>query len=218
MNNVNIEELKAKVAAAQEATRKRVQEAAEVARLEATLKLETSETLFDARVRLAANGAQTERLQALVNECAGIVTSIPIHIPKTRTNRVWSGSHRYNFGTQLDLMYQLATGILYSCQEHKQLLLSHTGLNLEVLEQLQKAFGTPSYYSRNYNSIVEARDYNFEQVQAVLEVMQSELGVVIDTSEVTRDNFEHEFVRAENTALEQFNQAKEAMEEADLVM
>jgi hypothetical protein len=218
MNNVNIEELKAKVEAAKKENAEKIRVAAEVARLEATLKLEGSEELFQAKVKLAANGEQTAKLQALVDECAGIVASVPVYNQKTRTNRVWAGSHKYNYGTQVDLMYQLATGILYSCQEHKQLLLAHTGLNLELLEQMVKAFGAPTYYSRNYHTIVEAKPYEIGMVKSTVEVMQSELGVVVDTSTLTSTNFETEFARAEVTAKNNFDQAKEAIAEADFTL
>lgn len=218
MNNVNIEELKAKVEAAKKENAEKIRIAAEVARLEATLKLEGSEELFQAKVKLAANGEQTAKLQKLVDECAEIVASVPVYNAKTRTNRVWAGSHKYNYGTQVDLMYQLATGILYACQEHKQLLLAHTGLNLELLEQMVKAFGAPTYYNRNYHTIVEAKPFEISMVKSTVEVMQSELGVVVDTSALTSSNFESEFIRAEVTAKNAFDQAVEAISEADFTL
>jgi hypothetical protein len=212
---INIEQLKAEVKRVQEENAVRIREAAEVARLQATLKLEGSEELFKAKVKLAANGDQTLKLQKLVDECAGIVASVPVYNAKTRTNRVWAGSHKYNYGTQVDLMYQLATGILYACAEHKQLLLAHTGLNLELLEQFVKSFGTPTYYSRNYHTIVEEKPYQIDMVKSTVEVMQSELGVVVDTNALTINNFEAEFVRAYSTATQAYEQAKEAIAEAD---
>ena len=215
---MNIEQLKAQVKAKAEENATRIREAAEIARLEATLKLESSEELFRSKVKLAANGAQTAQLQQLVDECAGIIANVPVHNAKTRANRVWSPSRKFAYGTQIDLMYQLATGILYSCQEHKQLLLAHTGLNLELLEQMVKGFGSPQYYSRNYHTIVEAKPFELELAKSTVDVMQSELGVVVDTSMLTADNFELEFVRAENTATENLKQAEEAIAEADFVL
>lgn len=212
---INIEQLRAEVAKTVEANMKRVRAAAEIARLEATLKLESSEDLFQAKVKLAAQGADTAKLQQLVDECAGIVASVPVHNHKTRDNRVWAGSHKYGYGTQVDLMYNLATGILYACQEHKQLLLAHTGLDLELCQQMVEAFGTPTYYSRNYNSIVEAKPYDFDAVKATVAVMQSQLGVVIDDSKLIHDNFKVEFQRAQINADNNYKAAQEAIEEAD---
>lgn len=215
---MNIEQLKAKVEAVKAENAAKVRERAEIARLEATLKLEGSEELLAAKVKLAANGEQTAKLQRLVDECAEIVSSIPVHNPKTRTNRVWAGNNKYNYGNQINLMYQLATGILYSCAEHKQLLLAHTGLDLEMLEQMVKAFGTPTYYSRNYHTIVEEQPYDINMVKSTVGVMQSELGVVVDTATLTESNFKNEFSRAKTTAMNNFKQAEEAIAEADFTL
>lgn len=212
---MNIEQLKAQVAEMQAANQEKIRHAAEVARLEATLKLESSPALFEAKVKLAASGAQTARLQQLVDECAAIVASVPVHNPKTRTNRVWAGAHRYGYGTQVDLMYQLATGILYACADHKPLLLAHTGLDLEMLEHMVEAFGTPTYYSRNNHVVVDAKPYSLDMVRSVVDVMQSSLGVVVDTSKLTAEQFEYEFLRAQNTAAQNLQQAEEAIASAD---
>lgn len=212
---MNIEELKAKVAETIQANLIKVKEAAQIAGLEATLKLENSEAMFNAKVRLATSSAQTVQLQQLVDECAGIVANVPVYNSKTRANRKWAGSYKYSYGTQIDLMYQLATGILYSCAEHKQLLLAHTGLSLELLDQLVQAFGAPMYYSRNYHTIVAAKPFELELVSSTVEVMQSELSVVVDTTALTQDNFELEFVKAETAANTNYDQAVEAIESAD---
>jgi len=215
---VNIEQLRAEVERLQADNLAKVREAAEIARLEATLKLESSEDLFNAKVKLAANGQQTAQLQKLVDECAQIVASVPVYNSKTRTNRQWAGSHKYNYGTQVDLMYQLATGILYACAEHKQLLLAHTGLDLELLEQMVKSFGTPTYYSRNYHTIVEEKPYDLNMVKSTVQVMQSSLGVVIDTTSINSVVFENEFKNARLTASLQYDQSSEAIAEADFEM
>ena len=218
MMTVNIEQLRAQVERLQAENLAKVREAAEIARLEATLMLESSEDLFNAKVKLAANGQQTAQLQKLVDECAQIVASVPVYNSKTRTNRQWAGSHKYNYGTQIDLMYQLATGILYACAEHKQLLLAHTGLDLELLEQMVKAFGTPTYYSRNYHSVVEEKPYDLAMVKSTVQVMQSTLGVVIDTTSINSTVFENEFKSARVTASLQYDQSSEAIAEADFEM
>lgn len=215
---MNIEQLKAEVARVQEENAAKIREAAEIARLEATLKLEGSEQLFQAKVQLAANGEQTAKLQKLVDECAEIVASVPVYNAKTRTNRVWAGSRKIGYGSQVDLMYQLASGILYACAEHKQLLLAHTGLNLEVLDQMVKAFGTPTYYSRNYHTVIEEKPYDIAMVKSTVDVLQSELGVVIDTKDLNEQSFKNDFERARIQAANTWDQAEEAIKEADFVL
>lgn len=215
---MNIQELQAKVDALKASNEVVIRERAEVARLEATLKLENNPVLMKARVHLALKEEQTRKLQNLVDECAGIIASVPIHNPKTRTDRKWSGNHRFNYGTQIDLMYQLATGILYSCQEHKQLLLAHVPISLEALEQFVDAFGTPAYYSRNHHVVVKAKPANLEALQEIVAVLQSELDTIIDTADLTPENLELEFVRGETTALQDYEAAVEAISQADFVL
>lgn len=212
--SVNIEELKAQVKALQAKNKETIRERAEVARLKATLALESSDVLLDAKVRLAVKDEQTQTLQTMVDECAAIIASVPIHNNKTRSERVWAGNHRYNYGTQIDLLYQLATGILYSCQEHKALLLAHVPVSLELLEQFIKAFGTPSYYSRNHHTVVESKPANIVELGAVMSVLQSALGVVVDTSDLTVENLEYEFLRGEVNAQNDLGKANEAISEA----
>lgn len=213
---MNITQLKAKVKAAQKSNAKKVIEAAVITSLKAKLVLETSTSLFNSKVVLAASSTQTKSLQTMLDECAAIVDSVPVHNAKTRTNRVWAGSRRFQFGAQINLMYQLATGILYSCAEHKQLLLAHTGLDMELLEQIVESFGTPEYYSRNMNSIVEARTYNIERATAAVEVMQSELDVIVDTTGLVAEQFSLEFGKAIKTAQDNKVTADKAIAEADL--
>lgn len=213
---MNIKQLKAKVKEAQKANAAKIAEAAEVACLEATLKLESSKSLFNSKVKLAAISHNTNMLQGLLKECETLVDTVPVVNTKTRTLRKWSGSFRFKFGAQVNMMYQLATGILYSCADHRELLLTHTGLNTELLEQITEAFGTPSYYSRNNHVIVASTTYDVDKAVDALVVMQSLLGVIVDTSQVTASNFSLEFGAAEISANKNKLQADEALEEAGL--
>ena len=215
---MNITKLKAQVKAAQKANAKKINDAAVANALKAQLKLESSKTLFDAKVALATTGSQTSILQNLIDQCEAIVDSTPVHNTKTNTVRKWSGSRRFAFGSQIDLMYQIATGILYSCAEHKQLLLAHTGLNLELLEQMVESFGTPTYYSRNYNTVVEAKPYCVERACATVDVMQSELAVTVNTGSLSLEHFSLEFGKADKTAYDNFKAAEEAIAQADLAL
>ena len=216
--SVNIEELKAKVQKAQEENTVKIAEAAEIAQLQATLNLENSESLFKSKVALQASGRQTAKLQTLINDCMGIISTVPIHNVKTRTARAWTESHRYSFGTQVDLMYQLASGILFACAEHKALLIEHTGLGLEIVEEMVTAFGSPKYYSRNFHTIVQEKPFHIERINTVMEVMQSELGVVINTEALTAINLKLDFVNGETQAEQEFSKAVEAINEADFDM
>jgi hypothetical protein len=215
---MNIQELQAKVDALKVANTEVVRERVEIARLTATIALEESPVLLEARVKLAAKDEQTQILQRIVDECEGIISTVPIHNPKTRSDRKWAGNHRFAYGTQIDLLYQLATGILYSCQEHKQLLMAHTNANPELLEQFLDAFGTPAYYSRNHHVIMDATPFDIDALHSTLQMLQSSFGVIIDTSRVTEGALVKEFNKAEATANANYTSAVEAIESADFVL
>ena len=214
--SLSVTALKAKLKATQKASATRIAEATAKAILEATIALESSPALFASKVQLSVSSQNTDALQNLINQCEVIINDMPITNPKSRTTRVWAGSRRFAFGSQINLMYQLVTGILYSCAEHKQLLLAHTGLTGELLEQFAEAFGTPAYYSRNFNTLVEAKPYTIENVMSAVAVMQSELNVVVDTSQLTVANFSLEFGKGEVTAETNKLKADEAIAEADM--
>lgn len=213
---MNIEQLKAQVEAAKLASAQKVKEQAEIASLKATLALETSEALMEAKAKMAFKQNNTDKLAGLVKECEAIVTSLPVYSERMRDNRKWSGSHRYGYGTQIDLVFQLCTGITYSVEQHKELMLAHTGLNQELLDSVLRGFGSAAYYSRNNNVVVDEVKYDLAELVDSLEVLQSVLGVIIDMSVITPAKFELEFLRGSNNAEQQFMQAQEAIAEADL--
>lgn len=215
---MNITKLKAQVKAAQKANAKKIADAAQVAVLQATLKLEGSKELFESKVKLAVISQHTKTLQDMVDQCSALVDSIPVINPKTRATRVWAGKRRFTFGSQINLMHQLASGIMYSCADHKQLLLDFTGLDSELIEQFVEAFGSPAYYSRNFNALVEAVPYNIEDVNSTVAVMQSMLCVTVDTSQLTTSNFSMEFGKGEIEAHENKVKADEAIAEAELTL
>jgi hypothetical protein len=215
---MNIKQLQAKVKAAQKANKVKIANAAMVASLEATLKLESSKTLFESKVKLATSGANTKILKDMLIECESVIANMPIQNPKTRTLRKWTTKRRFVFGAQINLMCQLASGILYSCNEHKEMLLSHTNLNIELIEQLIEAFGSPTYYDRKTNLLVEAIPYDADKSLAVVAVMQSSLNVIVDTSQLTVKNFSLEFGKAVTIANKNKILADEAIDEAELVL
>ncbi len=194
----------------------KINQASQIARLKATIALESSPTLLASKVQLNLAGQQTKTLKALVDECKAVVETVPIHNKATRTDREWAGNHRYAFGSQIDLMYELASGIVYAGQVHKDLMLAHTGLDLELLQEFLDAMGSPSYYSNRNGVYVEAKPADLEMAQSILTVLQSELGVVINTNKLNKNTLESEFVRAEIRATATLAQAEEAMSIAQL--
>jgi hypothetical protein len=215
---MTIKELEAKVAALKEENNQKFQEKVTIARLKAQIELEGNETLLDAKAQQALRNEQTEKLREIVQVCAAIPSEFPIAKKRSSDVRTWMGKNRYGFNSQVDLMYQLVSGILYSCQEHKDMMFTHTGLNAELVEQTVAAFGIPSYYNYNTNMIVEETPYNVDAVHSMLGILQSELGVVIDTSQITEKKFADQFEAARKAAVDNYEAAQKAIAEADFVL
>ena len=207
--------LQAKVKAIQKANEVKLAAAVLEANLSATLALESSEELFKAKVKLSVISKNTKKLQSLVDVCSGIIDETPVHNNKTRATREWAGTRRFDFGTQINLVHQLITGIMYSCSEHKQLLLAHTGLDIELVEQAKAAFGTTAYYATKTNLYTAAKPYNVEEVKSTVAVLQSVLGVVVDTSLLTEHIFKNEFDGGEIRANDDLLKANSAIEDME---
>jgi hypothetical protein len=208
--------LKAKVKASQKANAAKLAEAILTAKLNATLALESSPVLFDAKVKLGVISSNTKKIQEFIDFCSQTIEDTPVYNNKTRDVRKWNGTRRYEFGTQINLIHQLVTGIMYSCSEHKPLLLAHTGLDIELIEQTKAAFGSTAYYSTKTNLLTEAKDYDVEKLKATVAVIQSLLGVVVDTSLLTEANFSLEFGKGEILAHNEKLKADTAIAETDL--
>jgi hypothetical protein len=216
MSKLNLVELRKKAAKLAKDNMVKIKEAAEIAKLQAMIKLESNESLLTAKAKLMVSGENSKKLQDMINECTAIINSMPVYNDKSRENRKWAGKHKYGFGSQVDAMFEIATGIIYSCKTHKDLLLIHTGLNLEMLSQLVDAFGNPTYYNRNNNVVVEEVPANIVELNTIMQVLQSEMQITIDCSKLTDKVFQVENIKAELRAHVENEEAQEAIEEADL--
>ena len=218
MTKEQLQDLREQAALSAVVAKDKIMEAAEIAKLKATIALNTNDNLLAAKARLLMSEQDSNKLETLIKECSEIISSTPVHNKKTRENRKWSGQHRYGYGAQVDAVYQLATGIMYSCQEHKELLLMHTGLSMELLNQIVESFGNPAYYSNNTHAIVDEVPVSLDSLKTALDIIQSELGVVINTSKLTANNVELESVKAEINANKQLESAVEAISNADFAI
>lgn len=207
--------LKAKARKAAMTNKKEIETAAEVARLESIIQQANDPAIFEAKVAAAARQANTDELNKHLIKCAAIVDAVPVYNSKTRTNRVWHPSRKF-YGTQIDMMYQLASGIMFSCEEHRQLMLNSTGLNQDVIEEFVEAFGSPTYYSRNNNVIVDEQPYNLDRIKSSVALMQATLGVTVDTTKLTEEFIDKDFQNAKAKAVIAYEKAQEAISEVDM--
>lgn len=211
-----IEEMKKEVQALVEANKAKLQEKIERNKLEALIKLESNETLLEAKAKLQLAAENTDKLQSLIEQCKFVIQDMPIINNKTRENRIWQGNHRYIYGQQVDSIYELCTGIMYSCPEHKELMLAATGLSMSEINSLIESFGNPAYFSNVQTKYIESVPASLDNMLVALGVIQSTLGTTVNTNKVTEQTIELEFVRAENLAREQEQSAKDAMKDLEL--
>lgn len=155
-----------------------------------------------------------ERIAMIERQCAEVVASLPIYSAKTRENRKWNPSSRYDFNAfSIRNIARLISGIQYAALDHKAQMLSLTGLSDTLVERTAAAFGNLPYYSRNFNVVVDGTPGNAEELRNCLYQVVDRLSVAvqqpisIDVSEVTQARMDSTFklarIRAENEAVEQ---------------
>ena len=173
---------------------------AEVSRLQAII----SGNLGVAMANQAITEQTSTKINNLLVECAGIVTSIPIYSKATRESRKFNPTKVYGFGNQLSNLLSLLSGIQYSATDHKALLLAHTGLSEDLIEQTLEAFGRPTYYSANYSTIVEEQAYDATKALDCIKLIEAALDVELDKSKLTPSTFRTQFevarIKAETQA------------------
>lgn len=183
-----------------EAEAKIAQRRAELSMNRELAKIEREVATVETAFKMERIQATTDRLKDLELTCETIVNSMPIFNNKTRENRKFRPSKTYGLGNHIQLISGLLTGIMYSASEHKQLMLAETGLSEDLIEQAVEAFGSPSYYSTNYNEIIPEVPYNAELLSDTLELIGTQLNVELDLSKITEAHLAHKFEIARNRA------------------
>jgi len=202
---MTVEQLKAEVAKAQAEAQKQVSETMERVKLESQLKLATDPSFIRLKAQAQMQQSTTNKLTEIDRVCEEIVSSMPVYNSKTRENRKWRPTRVYGLGKQIELLSGILAGIQYSTLEHKQQMLTYVGISEDLIEQTLEAFGQPSYYSNNYNIVVEEKPCDIDSLNQCLTLLEDALDITIDrkpTEAVMRQRFEVARVRAERMALE----------------
>lgn len=138
--------------------------------------------------------AETSKfINGLIEDCTHIVSSTPVFNKATREQRKFNPSRVYSFGSQVGNLVGLLSGIQYSANDHKALLLAHTGLDEDLIEQTLEAFGATAYYSTNHNIVVPERPYDADKARALVEMVEARLNINIDKSKITEATFRSSF-------------------------
>ena len=146
---------------------------------------------------MAVREATSEELKNLELYCEQIVKDLPITSRTTRETRKWNPSRVYGYGNQVGALVGLLSGIQYSASQHRLQMLATTGLNEQIIEDTLVAFGSPAYFSPKYETIIEAKPYNYNAIRSCIEVLEHKLDLNIDMSQLTEANIAKQFEAAQ---------------------
>ena len=135
----------------------------------------------------AVKEATSEELKAVEMACSMIVKDLPLTNKATREIRKWNPSRVYGYGNQIGALVGILSGIQYSAAEHRLQMLATTGLNEQIIEDTLNAFGSPSYFSAKYETIVPEKPYCINSIKNSLEVLEIKLNINLDKDAITEE-------------------------------
>lgn len=144
----------------------------------------------------AVKEATSEELKAVEMACSMIVKDLPLTNKATREIRKWNPSRVYGYGNQIGALVGILSGIQYSAAEHRLQMLATTGLNEQIIEDTLNAFGSPSYFSAKYETIVPEKPYCINSIKNSLEVLEIKLNINLDKDAVTEELLSKQFESA----------------------
>ena len=144
----------------------------------------------------AVKEATSEELKAIEMACSMIVKDLPLTNKATREIRKWNPSRVYGYGNQIGALVGILSGIQYSAAEHKLQMLATTGLNEQIIEDTLNAFGSPSYFSAKYETIVPEKPYCINSIKNSLEVLEIKLNINLDKDAITEELLSKQFESA----------------------
>ena len=144
----------------------------------------------------AVKEATSEELKAVEMACSMIVKDLPLTNKATREIRKWNPSRVYGYGNQIGALVGILSGIQYSAAEHRLQMLATTGLNEQIIEDTLNAFGSPSYFSAKYETIVPEKPYCINSIKNFLEVLEIKLNINLDKDAITEELLSKQFESA----------------------
>ena len=144
----------------------------------------------------AVKEATSEELKAVEMACSMLVKDLPLTNKATREIRKWNPSRVYGYGNQIGALVGILSGIQYSAAEHRLQMLATTGLNEQIIEDTLNAFGSPSYFSAKYETIVPEKPYCINSIKNSLEVLEIKLNINLDKDAITEELLSKQFESA----------------------
>lgn len=192
-----VAELRAKAEALRNGTNNEMALRMESLRLNAEITRLQDPRYLQALTKASMVKSTTNTINAVINNCKGIIESMPIFNRTTGENRKWSTNRTVGYGNHIELLTNLLNGIQYSTQEHKQFMLELSGLDSDLVERTLQAFGNPAYYSINNDIVVEAQPYNYNELMECIALIEDKLAVVLNTTDLTEKRMSQRFLLAE---------------------
>ncbi len=187
-----LEQLKVQAKASLEAAIAKAKEEAEERRYNAIISGGVDRVMAIAAVKEATS----EELKAIEMACSMIVKDLPLTNKATREIRKWNPSRVYGYGNQIGALVGILSGIQYSAAEHRLQMLATTGLNEQIIEDTLNAFGSPSYFSAKYETIVPEKPYCINSIKNSLEVLEIKLNINLDKDAITEELLSKQFESA----------------------
>ena len=187
-----LEQLKIQAKASLEAAIAKAKEEAEERRYTAIISGGVDRVMAIAAVKEATS----EELKAIEMACSMIVKDLPLTNKATREIRKWNPSRVYGYGNQIGALVGILSGIQYSAAEHRLQMLATTGLNEQIIEDTLNAFGSPSYFSAKYETIVPEKPYCINSIKNSLEVLEIKLNINLDKDAITEELLSKQFESA----------------------
>ena len=187
-----LEQLKIRAKASLEAAIAKAKEEAEERRYNAIISGGVDRVMAISAVKEATS----EELKAVEMACSMIVKDLPLTNKATREIRKWNPSRVYGYGNQIGALVGILSGIQYSAAEHRLQMLATTGLNEQIIEDTLNAFGSPSYFSAKYETIVPEKPYCINSIKNSLEVLEIKLNINLDKDAITEELLSKQFESA----------------------
>lgn len=192
---VDLEKLRAELAIATAASNEQLTNMTEARRITAQIELVKDPKMQEARVSAEIDRINTQQLDDIILKAGIIVDSKPVMDTRRRENRKFSPSRFFGLGAQIDKVYQVLTGVLYSTDAHKPELLTLTNLDTNLIETTVEAFGTPrSYYNGTERPEVPA---NVSKLRPNLALISTKMGLTLDLSNITSTRMNAIFAQAQ---------------------
>ncbi len=192
--------MKAAIAAKQAERNNSLAERIEMMQLSSQLKRLNDPATLDAEANLAVVKDTTDFLTALIEKCKDITVNVKVFNVKTNENRKWLGRKELRYGNHIALVTEILYGVQYACKEHKDLMLEVAALNTDLIETALNALGSPSYFNKHTEEVVDEMPYDYQAFSQSLVLLENLWGITFNTLDFSEKKMSDYFISQANKA------------------